>query len=166
MLRAPHPRGIGLQVRPSPYRRPGSASDAERHRCRSGGTDTRTASTANAATASVAPARPAPPNPQRRALSGSTPSSRRHTLDARAPFHLRSRSHRQARKRSGGTACRHHRALKPPTRTSQEPPFLVLLSFVAYLGRNNDGFALDSLSTDIGLSATAFEFGAGMFFIL
>jgi MFS transporter, ACS family, tartrate transporter len=44
-------------------------------------------------------------------------------------------------------------------------PLIVLLYFVAYLDRNNVGFAKLTMSEDIGLSATAYGLGAGMFFI-
>ena len=44
-------------------------------------------------------------------------------------------------------------------------PLIVLLYFVAYLDRNNVGFAKLTMSEDIGLSASAYGLGAGMFFI-
>ncbi len=44
-------------------------------------------------------------------------------------------------------------------------PFLVLCYFVAYLDRVNVGFAKLTMSHDIGLSETAFGFGAGVFFL-
>ena len=44
-------------------------------------------------------------------------------------------------------------------------PFLVLCYFVAYLDRVNVGFAKLTMSKDLGLSETAFGFGAGIFFI-
>ena len=44
-------------------------------------------------------------------------------------------------------------------------PFLVLCYFVAYLDRVNVGFAALTMSKDLGLTATAFGFGAGIFFI-
>ena len=44
-------------------------------------------------------------------------------------------------------------------------PFLVLCYFVAYLDRVNVGFAKLTMSHDIGLSETAFGFGAGIFFL-
>ena len=44
-------------------------------------------------------------------------------------------------------------------------PLIVLLYFVAFLDRNNVGFAKLTISEDIGLSATAYGLGAGMFFI-
>ena len=44
-------------------------------------------------------------------------------------------------------------------------PFAMLLYFVAYLDRVNIGFAALTMNDDIGLSATAFGFGAGIFFI-
>lgn len=44
-------------------------------------------------------------------------------------------------------------------------PFAMLLYFIAYLDRVNIGFAALSMNEDIGLSAAAFGFGAGVFFI-
>ncbi len=44
-------------------------------------------------------------------------------------------------------------------------PFLVLCYFIAYLDRVNVGFAKLTMSHDIGLSETAFGFGAGIFFL-
>jgi ACS family tartrate transporter-like MFS transporter len=44
-------------------------------------------------------------------------------------------------------------------------PLLVWLYLIAYLDRNNVGFAKLDMSTDIGLNATAFGLGAGIFFI-
>lgn len=44
-------------------------------------------------------------------------------------------------------------------------PLIVLLYFIAYLDRNNVGFAKLTMSADIGLSATAYGLGAGIFFI-
>ncbi len=44
-------------------------------------------------------------------------------------------------------------------------PFVMLLYFVAYLDRVNIGFAALTMNDDIGLSATAFGFGAGIFFV-
>jgi ACS family tartrate transporter-like MFS transporter len=44
-------------------------------------------------------------------------------------------------------------------------PLIVLLYFIAYLDRNNVGFAKLTMSEDIGLSAAAYGLGAGMFFI-
>lgn len=44
-------------------------------------------------------------------------------------------------------------------------PYLCLLYFVAFLDRVNVGFAAIHMNTDLGLSATAFGMGAGMFFI-
>ena len=44
-------------------------------------------------------------------------------------------------------------------------PLIVFLYFIAFLDRNNVGFAKLTMSEDLGLSATAFGFGAGMFFI-
>ena len=44
-------------------------------------------------------------------------------------------------------------------------PVVLLLYFVAYLDRNNVGFAATGLRHDVKLSAAAFGFGAGLFFI-
>ncbi len=44
-------------------------------------------------------------------------------------------------------------------------PFVMLLYFIAYLDRVNIGFAALTMNDDIGLSAAAFGFGAGIFFI-
>jgi ACS family tartrate transporter-like MFS transporter len=44
-------------------------------------------------------------------------------------------------------------------------PFLVLCYFVAYLDRVNVGFAALTMNKDLGLSASAFGFGAGIFFL-
>ncbi len=44
-------------------------------------------------------------------------------------------------------------------------PFIMLLYFIAYLDRVNVGFAALTMNDDIGLSATAFGFGAGIFFV-
>jgi MFS transporter, ACS family, tartrate transporter len=44
-------------------------------------------------------------------------------------------------------------------------PLIVLLYFVAYLDRNNVGFAKLTMSEDIGLSASAYGLGAGIFFV-
>ncbi|WP_436056771.1 MFS transporter [Arthrobacter sp. LjRoot78] len=44
-------------------------------------------------------------------------------------------------------------------------PLIVLLYFVAYLDRNNVGFAKLTMSEDIGLSAAAYGLGAGIFFL-
>lgn len=44
-------------------------------------------------------------------------------------------------------------------------PFIMLLYFIAYLDRVNIGFAALQMNDDIGLSAAAFGFGAGVFFI-
>ena len=40
-------------------------------------------------------------------------------------------------------------------------PLIVLLYFIAYLDRNNVGFAKLTMSEDIGLSAAAYGLGAG-----
>ncbi len=44
-------------------------------------------------------------------------------------------------------------------------PFLMLCYFVAYLDRVNVGFAKLTMDSDLGLSDTAFGFGAGVFFL-
>lgn len=44
-------------------------------------------------------------------------------------------------------------------------PLIVLLYFVAYLDRNNVGFAKLGMQNDIGLTAAAYGLGAGIFFI-
>lgn len=43
--------------------------------------------------------------------------------------------------------------------------FLVICYFVAYLDRVNVGFAALTMNKDLGLSATAFGFGSGIFFL-
>src|SRR3954464_13040875 len=44
-------------------------------------------------------------------------------------------------------------------------PFLILAYFVSFLDRVNVGFAAIQMNHDVGLSATAFGWGAGIFFI-
>ncbi|HEX9368963.1 MAG TPA: MFS transporter, partial [Vicinamibacterales bacterium] len=44
-------------------------------------------------------------------------------------------------------------------------PFLILCYFVAYLDRVNVGFGAVTMTRDLGLSASAFGFGAGVFFL-
>ena len=44
-------------------------------------------------------------------------------------------------------------------------PFLILCYFVAYLDRVNVGFAALTMNRDLGLSATAYGLGAGIFFL-
>jgi MFS transporter, ACS family, tartrate transporter len=44
-------------------------------------------------------------------------------------------------------------------------PFLILCYFIAYLDRVNVGFAALQMNKDLGLSSSAFGFGAGIFFI-
>ena len=44
-------------------------------------------------------------------------------------------------------------------------PFLILCYFVAYLDRVNVGFAKLTMDSQLGLSETAFGFGAGVFFL-
>lgn len=43
-------------------------------------------------------------------------------------------------------------------------PFLIICYFVAYLDRVNVGFAALTMNKDLGISASAFGFGAGIFF--
>jgi D-galactonate transporter len=43
-------------------------------------------------------------------------------------------------------------------------PFLIVCYFVAYLDRVNVGFAALTMNQDLGISASAFGFGAGIFF--
>src|SRR5438270_1835732 len=49
--------------------------------------------------------------------------------------------------------------------SSRLVPFLIVCYFVAYLDRVNVGFAALTMNQDLGLSQTAFGFGAGIFFI-
>ncbi|MDU1672312.1 MAG: MFS transporter, partial [Bradyrhizobium sp.] len=49
--------------------------------------------------------------------------------------------------------------------TARLVPFLVICYFVAYLDRVNVGFAALTMNQDLGLSQTAFGFGAGIFFV-
>jgi D-galactonate transporter len=49
--------------------------------------------------------------------------------------------------------------------TKRLVPFLILCYFVAYLDRVNVSFAALTMNADLGLSQTAFGFGAGIFFI-
>src|SRR5438045_9473725 len=44
-------------------------------------------------------------------------------------------------------------------------PFLITCYFVAYLDRVNVGFAALTMNQDLHLSASAFGFGAGIFFV-
>ena len=44
-------------------------------------------------------------------------------------------------------------------------PFLMLAYFVAFVDRVNVGFAGSEMSKDLGLSATVFGLGAGIFFL-
>src|SRR6201996_1373233 len=44
-------------------------------------------------------------------------------------------------------------------------PFLILCYFIAYLDRVNVSFAALTMNKDLGLSQTAFGFGAGIFFL-
>jgi D-galactonate transporter len=49
--------------------------------------------------------------------------------------------------------------------TARLVPFLILCYFVAYLDRVNVSFAALTMNKDLGLSASAFGFGAGIFFV-
>jgi MFS transporter, ACS family, tartrate transporter len=49
--------------------------------------------------------------------------------------------------------------------TKRLVPFLMVCYFIAYLDRVNVGFAALTMNQDLGLSQTAFGFGAGIFFI-
>jgi D-galactonate transporter len=49
--------------------------------------------------------------------------------------------------------------------TKRLVPFLIICYFIAYLDRVNVGFAALTMNQDLGLSQTAFGFGAGIFFI-
>jgi ACS family tartrate transporter-like MFS transporter len=44
-------------------------------------------------------------------------------------------------------------------------PLLIITAFLAYLDRVNVSFAALSMNADLGLSAAAYGFGAGVFFI-
>lgn len=44
-------------------------------------------------------------------------------------------------------------------------PFLIICYFIAYLDRVNVGFAAITMNKDIGLTATMFGFGSGIFFL-
>ncbi|SEH88267.1 MFS transporter [Tardiphaga sp. OK245] len=44
-------------------------------------------------------------------------------------------------------------------------PFMMLLYFIAYLDRVNVGFAALTMNADLGLSATVYGLGAGVFFV-
>src|SRR5258708_36460523 len=44
-------------------------------------------------------------------------------------------------------------------------PFLIVCYFAAYMDRVNVGFGAVTMPRDVGLSATAFGFGAGIFFL-
>ncbi len=44
-------------------------------------------------------------------------------------------------------------------------PFLIICYFVAYLDRVNVGFAAITMNKDLGLTATMFGFGSGIFFV-
>ena len=49
--------------------------------------------------------------------------------------------------------------------TARLVPFLIVCYFVAYLDRVNVSFAALTMNKDLGLSAAAYGFGAGIFFI-
>src|ERR1700742_4246839 len=49
--------------------------------------------------------------------------------------------------------------------TKRLVPFLILCYFIAYLDRVNVSFAALTMNQDLGLSQTAFGFGAGIFFV-
>ncbi|PYQ98124.1 MAG: MFS transporter [Acidobacteria bacterium] len=49
--------------------------------------------------------------------------------------------------------------------TTRLVPFLIVCFFVAYLDRVNVSFAALTMNKDLGLSASAFGFGAGIFFL-
>ncbi len=49
--------------------------------------------------------------------------------------------------------------------TKRLVPFLIVCYFVAYLDRVNVGFAALTMNQDLGLSQTAYGFGAGIFFL-
>ena len=49
--------------------------------------------------------------------------------------------------------------------TARLVPFLIICYFVAYLDRVNVGFAALTMNKDLGLSASAFGLGAGIFFL-
>jgi ACS family tartrate transporter-like MFS transporter len=49
--------------------------------------------------------------------------------------------------------------------TKRLVPFLIVCYLIAYLDRVNVGFAALTMNQDLGLSQTAFGFGAGIFFI-
>src|SRR5580704_2992596 len=44
-------------------------------------------------------------------------------------------------------------------------PFLIVCYFIAYLDRVNVSFAALTMNKDLGLSASAYGFGAGIFFL-
>ncbi len=49
--------------------------------------------------------------------------------------------------------------------TKRLVPFLIVCYFIAYLDRVNVGFAALTMNQDLGLSQTAYGFGAGIFFL-
>ncbi|MDP0742476.1 MFS transporter, partial [Klebsiella pneumoniae] len=44
-------------------------------------------------------------------------------------------------------------------------PHMILLSFLAFLDRNNMAYAAKALEDNLGLTASAFGFASGIFFI-
>ena len=92
-----------------------------------------------------------------------------------------------ARVRVWNSSCEPHNGLipisaddirpeEPPWRSRSKPapiakvsarlvPFLIVCYFVAYLDRVNVSFAALTMNKDLGLSASAFGFGAGIFFL-
>jgi len=44
-------------------------------------------------------------------------------------------------------------------------PFVMVLYFIAFVDRVNIGFAALTMNKEIGLSASAYGFGAGIFFL-
>ena len=44
-------------------------------------------------------------------------------------------------------------------------PFLLLMYVIAFLDRSNVGFAQQEFSANFGISAAAYAFGAGLFFV-
>ena len=49
--------------------------------------------------------------------------------------------------------------------TKRLVPFLIACYFVAFLDRVNVGFAALTMNADLGLSASQYGFGAGVFFL-
>ena len=44
-------------------------------------------------------------------------------------------------------------------------PFIIVFYFIAYLDRVNISFASLTMNNDLGMSSTAYGFGAGVFFV-